>query len=144
LVTERNRDVEFLIYPDKTLSTMDKNSIKRYEDRFSQDEIIVKVTTSTLEYQKNRYFNEQEIHLLSIDVEGEDLNCLIGANLRIWQPGVIVIETKNLSLYNITNNEIVNYLTSFGYRLIAKTPLDAFLFIQKKHYLQWIPDSIIC
>ena len=144
LVTERIRDVEFSIYPDRTLSTMDSTSIKRYEDRFLQNEIIKKqVTTTTLDYLKNQYFNEQEIHLLSIDVEGEDLNCLIGANLRLWQPGVIVIEAKNLSLYDISNNDIVEYLTSFGYRLIAKTPLDAFFVYPQKHYLQWIPKSII-
>lgn len=144
LVTDRIRDVEFSIYPDRTLSTMDSTSVQRYEERFLQSEIIKKqVTTTTLEYLKNQYFNEQEIHLLSIDVEGEDLNCLIGANLRLWQPGVIVIEAKNLTLYDISNNDIVEYLTSFGYRLIAKTPLDAFFVYPQKHYLQWIPKSII-
>jgi hypothetical protein len=123
---------------------MDSTSIKRYEERFSQNEIIKKqVTTTTLEYLKNKYFNEQEIHLLSIDIEGEDLNCLIGANLRLWQPGVIVIKTKNLSLYNISNNEIFDYLTSLGYRLIAKTPLDSFFVYPQKQYLRWIPNSII-
>jgi len=144
LVTDRIRNVEFSIYPDRTLSTMDSTSVKRYEERFLQNEIIKKqVTTTTLDYLKNHYFNEQEIHLLSIDIEGEDLNCLIGANLRRWQPGVIVIETKHMSLYNISHNEIVNYLTTFGYRLIAKTPLDAFFIYPQKQYLQWVPNSII-
>ena len=144
LVSDSTKEVEFSIYPDDTLSSMDSSSIQRYEGRYAKDEIITKrATTTTLEKLKNKYFQEQEIHLLSIDIEGEDLNCLVGANLNFWKPGVIVIETKNLSLYKISGNEIVEYLTSFGYRLIAKTPLDAFFVYPQKSYLQWIPKSII-
>ena len=144
LVSDSTKEVEFSIYPDDTLSSMDSSSIQRYESRYAKNEIITRrATTTTLEKLKNKYFQEQEIHLLSIDIEGEDLNCLVGANLRFWKPGVIVIETKNLSLYEIYGNEIVEYLTSFGYRLIAKTPLDAFFVYPQKSYLQWIPKSII-
>jgi len=144
LVSDSPKEVEFSIYPDDKLSSIDSSSIQRYEGRSGKDEIITKIaTTTTLEKLKNKYFQEQEIHLLSIDIEGEDLNCLVGANLNFWKPGVIVIETKNLSLYKISGNEIVEYLTSFGYRLIAKTPLDAFFVYPQKSYLQWIPKSII-
>lgn len=144
LVSASIKEVEFAIYPDNKLSSMDSSAIQRYEARYAQEEITKKQrTTSTLLNLKNKYFEEQEIHLLSIDVEGEDLNCLVGANLALWKPGVIVIETKNLSLYNVLNNAIVEYLTSFGYRLIAKTPLDAFFVYPQKSYLEWIPKSII-
>jgi len=144
LISDSIREVEFSIYPDKTLSSIDPSSIKRYEERYASDEITIKrTTTTTLEKLKNKYFQEQEIHLLSIDIEGEDLNCLVGANLTVWKPGIIVIETKNLSLYKVFNNKIVEYLTSLGYRLIAKTPLDAFFVYPQKSYLQWIPKSII-
>jgi dTDP-4-dehydrorhamnose reductase len=144
LISDSIKEVEFSIYPDDTLSSMDSSAIQRYEGRYAKNEILKrKVVTTTLEKLKNKYFQEQEIHLLSIDIEGEDFNCLVGANLEFWKPGVIVIETKNLSLYKISGNEIVDYLTSCGYRLVAKTPLDTFFIYPQKNYLQWIPKSII-
>jgi FkbM family methyltransferase len=144
LISDRISDVEFFIYPDNTVSSMDISTIKRYSARFNENEIsVISKSTTTLFDLKSMYFSNDEIHLLSIDVEGEELNCLLGANLEIWKPGVIVIETKNLSLYNVLKNDIVEYLTVIGYRLIAKTPLDTFFVFPTKSYLQWIPDSII-
>jgi dTDP-4-dehydrorhamnose reductase len=144
LVSDSIREVDFSIYPDRTLSTIDSTSIQRYEERFALGETTKKqLITTTLRELINKHYKDNEIHLLSIDIEGEELNCLIGANLENWKPGVIVIETKNLSLYNISENKIVEYLTSLGYRLIAKTPLDAFFIYPLKSYFQWIPKSII-
>ena len=144
LVSNVRQEVEFAIYPDNTISSMDKLAIERYSSRYSKAEIIKTVkTTTTLFDLKNRYFRENEVHLLSVDIEGEDLNCLLGAKLADWKPGVIVIETKNLSLYDAFSNDIVNYLTEVGYRLIAKTPLDAFFIYPDKTYFDWIPKSII-
>lgn len=144
LVSDVVKAVEFAIYPDNTISSMDASAIERYSSRYKEEEIVKIIkTTTTLFDLKNQYFENFEIHLLSIDVEGEDLNCLLGANLNVWKPGVIVIETKNLSLYDVSSNDIVGYLTSVGYRLIAKTPLDAFFVYPEKSYLQWIPKSIL-
>jgi len=40
------------------------------------------------------------------------------------------------------DNELVKYVTNQGYRLIAKTPLDAFFVLPEKAYLSWIPKSL--
>lgn len=144
LISDAIKDVEFAIYPEKTISSIDAAAIARYSSRYRPEDVIVeKRTTTTLFDLKKTYLPDDEIHLLSVDIEGEDLNCLVGARLDQWQPGVIVIETKNMSLYDTTSNEVVRYLTSLGYRLIAKTPLDAFFVFPQKHYLQWIPASIL-
>ena len=99
--------------------------------------------TTTLFDLNNQYLKDLEIHLLSIDIEGEEINCLEGANLKEWHPGVIVIETKHLSSYQVLDNDIVQYLTQLGYRMIAKTPLDAFFVFPSKPYLEWIPKTIL-
>ncbi|WP_081486020.1 sugar nucleotide-binding protein [Herbaspirillum sp. GW103] len=144
LVSDEVKEVEFVIYPDNTISSMDPGAIKRYSSRYQNEQTTrVKNTTTTLFALKQQYFNDEEIHLLSIDIEGEDFNCLKGGNLGAWQPGVIVIETKNMSLYDVSANETVSYLTALGYRLVAKTPLDAFFVFPGKPYLNWIPTSIL-
>jgi hypothetical protein len=131
-------------YSDHTLSTIDPISAERYTERFKSGEVLTEFRqTETLFDLKNQHLKDHEIHLLSVDVEGEDLNCLIGARLDLWQPGVIVVETKHLSLYDVRHNEIVAYLSNEGFRMIAKTPLDAFFIYPDKPYLSWIPKTLI-
>jgi FkbM family methyltransferase len=144
LVSSEIKDVEFSVYPDSTLSTIDPESIARYSARHDGQSIRKEIRqTTTLFDLKNKYLQQDEIHLLSVDVEGEDLNCLVGARLDRWTPGVIVVEAKHLSIYHIQENDIAGYLTLIGYRMIAKTPLDAFFVFPAKDYLNWIPTTII-
>jgi hypothetical protein len=144
LVSSEIKDVEFLIYPDHTMSTIDAEQAARYSSRHEGRQIQREVRkTTTLHDLKQRYLDQGEVHLLSVDVEGEDLNCLVGARLDLWTPGVIIVETKNLSIAHASDNETVKYLTSVGYRMIAKTPLDAFFVFPAKDYLDWIPSTII-
>ncbi len=144
LISNNIRDVQFNIYPDKTISSIDPLAIDRYSRRYLEGEVITKKnTTDTLSNIRKKNFTYEEVHLLSIDIEGEDLNCLLGADLPNWKPGVIIIETKNLSLYHVEQNDVVRYLTDIGYRLVAKTPLDAFFIFPEKEYFNWMPKSLI-
>jgi len=53
----------------------------------------------------------KEIDIMSIDIEGGELNCLHGIDLIKYKPKVMVIE-------NVTHSEnIYNYLKKFGYVL---------------------------
>ena len=106
LVSDKIKSVDFLIYPDRTMSTIDDGSIARYSARYPGQQIQKEVReTVTLYDLKNQYLDQREVHLLSVDVEGEDLNCLVGARLDLWQPGVIIVETKHLSIYRVLENE---------------------------------------
>jgi FkbM family methyltransferase len=131
-------------FPDSTLNGIDETQMTRYSKRFPIEEIVVeKRLGKTLDNLRSLYLAKKEIHFLSIDVEGAELDILSGANLRAWKPGVILIETKNMSLYNVSDNKIVDYLTSLGYRLISKTLLDAIFVLPQKDYLKWIPKTIL-
>lgn len=144
LVSDAVKEAEFLVFPDDTISTMDTQTSKRYASRFESKDIEVRhVKTTTLEALRASYLPEGEIHLLSVDVEGEDLNVLKGGNLGLMRPGVVVVETKNCSLYQVLESDIVRYMTGIGYRLVAKTPLDAFFVWPDKPFLSWIPKSLL-
>lgn len=143
LVSSEVKQVDFKIFKDHKMSSMNIDQIKLYEKRFSKNEITSHPgTTTTLSNLKNEYFAEKEVHFLTIDVEGEDLNCLIGANLSNWKPGVVVMEVKNMSIYNVISNDVVEHLNSYGYRLISKTPLNAIFVYPSKPYLTWIPETL--
>jgi len=144
LISDARKSVRFTQYIDHTLSTVDGEAASRYAARFTADDVTVETReTETLDALRRSHLGDREAHLLSVDVEGEDLNCLIGARLDAWRPGVVVAETKHLSPYHVRDNAIVQYMTGHGYRLIAKTPLDAFFVWPEKPYLDWIPSSII-
>jgi hypothetical protein len=143
LLSDTVKEVEFRIFPDDTMSSMDARTSERYAARFQPGAAKVqKMTTSLLGDLRKIHLPDVEIHLLSVDVEGEDLNVVAGADLTVMRPGVVVVETKNCSLYSPLKNDIVKYLTDLGYRLIAKTPLDAFFVLPEKHYLSWIPKTL--
>lgn len=54
-----------------------------------------------------------EIDLLSLDVEGFELEVLKGINFDKYKPKVLLIE-----IYNFNYNEIIKYLLDYGYKLI--------------------------
>jgi FkbM family methyltransferase len=144
LLSDSVKDAEFLVFPDDTMSSMDVDTSKRYAARFDTNAVTVrKMKTTTLATLQEQHLPAAEIHLLSVDVEGEDLNVLKGAALDRMRAGVVVVETKNCSLYRPLDNEIVSYMTGLGYRLVAKTMLDAFFVWPDKPYLGWIPRSLL-
>lgn len=53
----------------------------------------------------------KKIDIISIDIEGGELNCLYGLDIKKYNPSVLVIENVN------NNANIKNYLKSFGYTL---------------------------
>lgn len=62
------------------------------------------------------------LDILSIDVEGLDLEIIKSANFEICTPKIICIETKITSNQNI--DEISIFLFSKGYKLFAYTPIN--------------------
>ena len=56
--------------------------------------------------------------LLSVDVEGMDLNVLRSIDLTIYRPGLIVVE-MDISDLRALDSEIVRYLSEHGYRFSA-------------------------
>jgi len=67
---------------------------------------------------------EQDIHtvdLLSLDLEGNELNALKGANLETGIIKNIVIEARNIE-------KVENFLNIYGYELISKLSIHDYLF----------------
>jgi hypothetical protein len=144
LLSDKIKDVEYTIYPDNTISTINQDSKLRYDQRFKSSDIIIQsVQTDTLQNIIDNFCIIDEIHLLSVDIEGEELNALRGLDFEKNAPGVVVVEIKNLSLYNLKENDVFNFLMSKGYVMICKLLLDAVFVKPDKPYLNWIPKSLL-
>ena len=89
----------------------------------------------------NSKYKDSTFDLLSIDVEGHELEVLKGFDLTKFSPKVIVIEyldlnvskleIKNLNIEEILNTEIYKYLTSRNYILVNSIYSDL-VFVNKK------------
>jgi FkbM family methyltransferase len=143
IVSDSIKEVIFTIFPDDTMGSIDEETNNRYRARFDESSIQNRRVKTTTIYDIWEEHINNEVHLLSIDIEGEELNSLKGANLDVFRPGVIIAEIKNVSLYSPLTNKLVEFLTSNGYRLIAKTPLDCIFVDPQKEYLKWIPRDLV-
>ena len=133
------KDVELYFYHKKSpINTIDK---KTSEFQKANVTSVKKITTDTLNnIISNTKYKSQIFDLLSIDVEGHELEVLKGFDLNKYSPKVIVVEyldlnvskleIKNLSIENVLNSEIYKYLVSKNYILVNSIYCDL-VFINK-------------
>ena len=125
-VSSSSKEVELFFYHKKSPI----NTIEKKVSNFQKAQIkeIKKITTNTLNnIIESSEFNDKKFDLMSVDVEGHELDVFIGFDLKKYAPNVIVvefldlslskIEIKNQNIHNIINSEIYKFLTSHDYTL---------------------------
>ena len=68
----------------------------------------------------------ESVDLLSLDVEGNELNVLEGCNLNQRQIHNILVESRN-------HEKITEYLSKYGYSLVSKLSYHDYLYTKKKY-----------
>ena len=138
-VSSNVKDVELYFYHKKSpINTIDK---KTSEFQRAKVTSVKKITTDTLNnIILNTKYKNHIFDLLSIDVEGHELEVLKGFDLDKYSPKVIVVEyldlnvskleIKNLSIGNVLNSEIYKYLISKNYILVNNIYCDL-VFVNK-------------
>ena len=121
------KEVDLYFYHKKSpINTIDKKTSQFQKAKVSA---IKKIKTDTLNnIILNTKYKDRSIDLLSIDVEGHELEVLKGFDIDKFLPKVIVVEyldlnvfkleIKNLSMVDILNTEIYKYLISKNYVLV--------------------------
>jgi len=106
------------VFSDKVYST--NTTIKKNASKIN-DQSIGKVKTQTLTTILNEQKFQKNFELLSIDVEGVDLQVLKGLDLKSYQPQIICIENWNCNdgVAAVLNSEIHHYLKDQNYELVA-------------------------
>lgn len=133
-------DVDLYFYHKKSpINTINKRTSEFQKSKVSS---IKKIKTDTLDnIILNTKYKNSSFDLLSIDVEGHELEVLKGFNLVKFSPNVIVVEyldlnvskleIKNLSIEDILDTEIYKYLISKNYILVNSIYSDL-VFVNKK------------
>jgi len=80
---------------------------------------------------------------VSIDVEGYELPIIKGLVSSGWKPPLLVVETKLFSFDEPFAHPVANFIClEHGYKIIAKTPLDAFFIDPQNKAFDWLPPSM--
>ncbi len=117
-VSDVEKEVTFHI-SDKVpaVSTIDQQQLDEWKKHWEFNR-EVKMTTQRIETILDKYLPAgTSIDLLSIDVEGHDLNALRSVNLTKYRPRFIVIEIHEFKLVQKSTDPIVMYLQENGYEL---------------------------
>ena len=98
----------------------------------------IKIKTLNSIIEKTKFYNSK-INLLSIDVEGHEMNVLKGFDIKKYSPDIIIIEYMDLenntgdlykiefyqqNINKILNSELYNYMIKNEYSLVNWTFLD--------------------
>ncbi len=102
-----------------------KNTISKKTGKGAK--LITNINTDTLDNLiKSSKLKINQIDLLSVDVEGNELNVLKGLNFKKYKPKVIILEfidPKNKEFYqqkisNILNSKLYKFMKNKGYKLV--------------------------
>jgi FkbM family methyltransferase len=134
------KEVDLYFYHKKSpINTIDKKTSEFQNAKVSS---VKKIKTDTLNnIVSNTKYKDRSFDLLSIDVEGHEMEVLKGFDLVKFSPNVIVVEylnlniskleIKNLNIEDILNTEIYKYLVSKNYILVNSIYSDL-VFVNKK------------
>lgn len=90
----------------------------------------IKLQTSKLSSVLDKHLpNGTEIDLLSIDVEGLDLDILWSIDWNKYKPKIILVEILGKSFSDIENGEIAIFLKQYGYTVFAKAMYTVFFML---------------
>ncbi len=121
-LSKTNEILEYYNFKEKALNTFSKDLANKYLDEKWPLINILKIETYPLLEILDRHLKIGfEIDFMSIDIEGLELEVIQSNNWFKFRPKILLIEILDFNLSNFLDNEIVIYLESVNYEIIAKT-----------------------
>jgi FkbM family methyltransferase len=125
-ISDQEHDILFHEFEDELVSTVSQEVLPEWEskwkkrgDRMVRTRTLGSVLAETLPPQT-------EIDLLSVDVEGHDLNVLRSVDLDVFRPKLIVVEMHHFQLHLVQENPVACYLEAQGFRQIGYDTLNGY------------------
>lgn len=118
---------EFMEFHDGATSTFSKTQAsKNIKEAGRKMKRKINVATMPLaDILASNGMEGKQIDLLSVDVEGMDLEVLQSNDWKKWRPKIVIVEDLEFDFEK--EGKIVKYLRGLGYRLVAKTPYSLIL-----------------
>jgi FkbM family methyltransferase len=123
--TDRSSDFYYFpSHPDN--STFDRDQVKLLQDQYNRcDFEVLKVSLIGLDAIISNFTDKSSMHLVSIDVEGLELEIIKEFIRKDIFPWVFCVEELSYTLVDIKTSEIYEFLINNGYVLISRTFLSS-------------------
>ncbi|GAA0880884.1 hypothetical protein GCM10009119_38540 [Algoriphagus jejuensis] len=124
--------LDFYCMKDSTLSTFSKKEYDLLISSKKELDYLSKIKVVPISDVLEKYFDSKFPDLLSIDVEGLDLEILKTIDFSLFSPKVICVETSGYSPdgRGLKNIEMINFLEDQGYFEYSNTYLNS-IFVLK-------------
>ena len=121
-VSRDGRDLVLQQYDESALNRFDTSTARQLDAARFQASSKVTMKTRTLADLMTKHVPAgQQIDLLSVDVEGMDLEVLEGNDWSKYRPHCVLVELVVNSVREAQASDIHRYLQNLGYDLFAKT-----------------------
>ena len=118
-------EMVFTEFADSCVSSLDADHVAEWA---KQRAIVARrvVRTQTLTNVLARCNAPNRFDLLSVDVEGHDLNVLRSLDFELFRPRLVVVEMHGFDIEKPSDNEVYRHLLSNGYRMIGFAVMNGF------------------
>jgi FkbM family methyltransferase len=126
-ISNIEEEVSLYISEESLVSTIHQEFRNEWKEDWALKSFETKIKTQKLDsiiYELN--FQNKEIDLLIIDVEGHDFQVLKSINLDEFKPKLIVIEIHSFQIEEFEISEIYIYLKSYNYKLVNFATMNAY------------------
>lgn len=127
-----DKELDFYIFDssdsEKGLSTFSKQEAEHVQNTTHiKIAEVKKIAVTTVEKIFQDYFPDKAPDLISIDVEGLDLEILKSINFTTHRPIAVCVETVNFTVSHkkIKNKDIISYMETQGYFVYADTGINS-------------------
>lgn len=138
-VAEEEGHVDFYKFPEAALNTSGRGRKDFVQDQVSMQSQMVKVRTEPLSkiLDENLPSDVEVIDLMSIDIEGSEMDALRSNDWVRFKPRVLIIEILGHTLETMEKAEEVAYLKSLGFTPAAMMYHSAFFISDHKLVREW-------
>lgn len=118
-VAKLETELTYHMFKDPAVNTFSDTEAERWKKKTWNDYLgTTNVPVSRLgKILKDNLSNGRAIDLLSIDVEGLDLEVLQSNDWNAYKPKVVIVESHTFSIENKDKNELYSFLKEKGYEL---------------------------
>jgi FkbM family methyltransferase len=132
-ISDKEAEMDYFMFNSSTLNTFSETSAIRYQSMGFQliNKISIKMITPEFVFEK--YFSDKAPDLISLDVEGMEIQILNAMQLEKYKPKVICLETVDYSKdgRSAKNYSLIDFVKSKGYVVYADTGINTIFILEQ-------------
>ncbi len=132
-ISDNESEMDYFMFSSSTLNTFSETSAIRYQSMGFQliNKISIKMITPEFVFEK--YFSDKAPDLISLDVEGMEIQILNAMQLEKYKPKVICLETVDYSKdgRSAKNYSLIDFVKSKGYVVYADTGINTIFILEQ-------------